>query len=631
MSLPCSVRCALIALLVLVPSLVRAENRTIDGSGNHGPTPSRNQAGTVLVRFGYQAEYGNQATSGMWTDTQRGNARTISNTLSAQSTSQPSARGLSDYSWAWAQFLDHDMSLSTSSNGSAVNGSAPIATGGGDPLGPNPIAFTRSNFQTISGREQVNEVTGWIDGSQIYGSSTARAAALRTSGGTGAKLATSANNLLPYNTGGLSNQNNGPTPSSQLFLAGDIRANENLVLTSLQTVFMREHNRLVDRIATMQPSLNAEQQYQLARKIVGAEVQAITYNEYLPALLGANAPQAEDYVYNAQSVATITNSFAHAAFRYGHSALSPTLQLVNSNGSSAGSLAFGQAFFNPNLITNNPAIINQALMGAATQTSQEVDLQLVDAIRNVMFGPPGAGGTDLMAIDIQRGRDHGLPDYNQLRQSYGLPRKATFTQITSDLAVRQAIQSIYVSVDNIDPLVGMLLEEHVAGSSLGPLLHNIITSQFTRSRDGDRLFYRGDDAGLYLNGVLRPEIAAIIDLNGITLADVIEANTGLSALPDNVFFASAVMIADPGDFNRDGSVNGADLVEWKNEFGGNGDSDADFDGDVDGADFLTWQRNVGTGSATVAVASVPEPGSLALALASVMASALWRCSRRRAA
>jgi peroxidase len=312
------VRRAIVAALAvqlgacLATRSAHALDRTIDGTGNHPTLTNQGAANTPLIRRGYFPAYAN-AFGAMLTDHQRTNARQISNALMAQSASIPSARGLSNYVSAWGQFLDHDLGLSSTSNGAATNGSAPIAVPVGDPLGPNPIAFTRSNYIIDGHREQVNEVTTYIDASMVYGSSTARAAALRTNGGTGAKLLTSANNLLPYNTAGLPNQNNGPTPASQLFLAGDIRANENLLLTSLQTVFMREHNRLVDLISVQQPGLNAEQQYQLARKIVGAEIQAVTYKEFLPAVMGSAAPTVAGYNYQLGEEPTITNSFAHSA------------------------------------------------------------------------------------------------------------------------------------------------------------------------------------------------------------------------------------------------------------------------------------------------------------------------------
>lgn len=606
----------LAAALACLPVSASAVERLFDGSYNHLSDEDRGAAGEPLIRVNYLTEYLN-TNSDIITDAQRRNPRLISNALSAQSANKPSARLLSDYVTAWGQFLAHDMSLSTTSAGAAANGSAPIGvTTPGDPLGPNPIAFTRSNFVILGEREQVNEVTAWIDASHVYGSSSARAAALRTGGGAGAKLRTSANNLLPLNTAGLPNQNQGPTPANQLFLAGDIRANENLMLTSLQTVFMREHNRIVDRIAATQPTLNAEQQFQLARKIVGAEIQAVTYKEFLPALLGPNAPTAQAYSYLPNVDGSITNSFAHAAFRFGHSTLNSNLLLASASGNVTGSMPFSQAHFNPNQITNAPSMVDQVLQGAALQVAQEVDLQLVDSIRNVMFGPPGAGGTDLAAVDIQRGRDHGLPDYKELRVAYGLTGPTSFSQITSNVALRQALSSTYSSnINNIDAFVGILAEDHLPGSSMGALGTAIIANQFTRSRDGDRFFYLGDTVGLYQGGTLKPEIAALVNLNTVTLSDIITANTSLTALADNVFFAPPVIA---GDFNHDGFVNAQDLTTWRAEFVAGG---------MSGADFLTWQRALAAGGATIAAASVPEPTTALLLFAS--AAALSAAARRR--
>lgn len=600
-----------------------AADRFIDGSHNHIQT-ERGQAGQPLIRINYLTDY-QGIHGGILLPPTRPNARTISNTVSKQTVSTPSARSLSDYIWGWGQFLDHDMSLSTSSAGAATNGSAPITIDSPtDPLGPNPIAFTRSNFVTNGDREQVNEVSAWIDGSQIYGSSNTRAAALRTNGGAGAKLITSANNLLPYNTGNLSNQNNGPTPASQLFLAGDIRANENLLLTSLQTVFMREHNRLVDRIATLKPSLNAQEQYNLARKLVGAEIQAITYNEFLPALMGSNAPTAQDYVYRPDEDGSITNSFSHAVYRFGHSALGDSLLLANNNSQATGSMTFASVFFNPNQITNNPALVDQVLMGASLQQSQEIDLKIVDSIRNVMFGPPGAGGTDLMAVDIQRGRDHGIVDYNELRVAYDLPLLASFNQLPTDATTRNALKTLYANnINNVDAIVAALAETHLSGSSLGPTTTAILANQFERSRDGDKFFYNADYNGLYVGGVLKSDVAAILNLNTVKLADVIEWNTGLTNISSNLFFAPNLTPSTPiaGDFNNDGVVNNVDLTVWKSGFAA---------GTMTGADYLTWQRNFGATSATASAAAVPEPASACMALMGAFAvRRIRRCIARR--
>ena len=79
----------------------------------------------------------------------------------------------------------------------------------------------------------------------------------------------------------------------------------------------------------------------------------------------------------------------------------------------------------------------------------------------------------------------------------------------------------------------------------------------------------------------------------------------------------------PGDFDEDGDVDGADLNEWKGDFGNTAGSDADNDGDSDGADFLAWQGNYGFG-VPATPASVPEPSALMLSVLALAAV----CRRR---
>jgi peroxidase len=620
--LPCHTTTLLSLLFAVSAWPARAEDRTFDGTNNHASLSTRGAANTPMIRFGYGSEFTNSQ-GGMITDAARTNARTISNALFAQSSGVASARNLSDFAWAWGQFLSHDTDLITTSNGSQVNGTAPIAVADAfDPLGPNAIPFTRANFVeltpprgSLSGRTPVNEVTSYIDASQVYGSDAARAAALRTDGGTGAKLLTSNGGLLPLNAAGLPVENNGPIPNSEMFLAGDIRANENPLLTSLHTVFLREHNRLVDVIAAQQPALNADEQYQLARKIVGAEIQIVTYREFLPALLGAGptVPKAEAYNYISQADPSVTTAFAHAAFRLGHSMVSPELQLVDDAGSSAGEIGVRDAFFNPRILAQAPEKVELLLKGAATQVSQEVDLLMVDDLRNFLFGPPGAGGLDLAAMNIQRGRDVGLPDYRNLALNRNIS-VSNFSSITADPSTAAALAAIYNNdINNVDAWVGMLAEDHVAGASVGKLLKAEIANQFQRLRDGDRLFYRSAAAGLYAGGVLNPGIAAIIDLDHLRLSDILEANTSLENLQSNVFF-----VTPPGDFNNDEIVDGSDFLAWQR---------GPAAGAAGASNLADWKAGFGTSATVPVITSVPEPSMLALAIG-VCASGLATHRRR---
>ncbi|MGD9633847.1 MAG: peroxidase family protein [Pirellulales bacterium] len=619
--------------LPLFALVAAAEDRSIDGTGNNVNTPTRGAANTPMVRSGYSSQF-KDSTGAMLTDADRANARDISNAIFAQSESLRSARNLSDFVWAWGQFVSHDTDLTTTSDGAATNGYAPIAVNGAnDPLGPNAIPFVRANYEIVQGRgggrTPINEVTSYIDASTVYGSDPTRAAALRTGGGAGAKLLTGASDLLPYNSAGLPVENNGPLPNTQLFLAGDIRANENALLTALHTVFTREHNRLVDIIAAQQPALNEEQQYQLARKIVGAEVQAITYKEFLPALLGTSSsvPKAEQYNYSAQQTAEITTAFAQAGFRYGHSSVSSQLQLVNDGGAITGTLAVRNAFYNPTIIGSDPRKVDELLKGAATQVSEEVDTLVVDELRSFLFGPPGAGGLDLAALNIQRGRDVGLPNYLQLKKSRQAgPFPTDFNGITSDPQLAQALSTIYAgNINNIDAWVGMLAEDHVAGASVGSLLKREIEEQFRRLRDGDRLFYRADVAGLYTAGTLNSEIAAIIDLDNWRLSDFLAANTAITSFQQNVFF-----VPGTGDFNGDGQVGAADFTVWRDTQGQTGPglaADADHNGQVDVEDYNLWKQLFGSQYAAAgggSITSVPEPPLIALTVMFLFLAAMVR-------
>jgi hypothetical protein len=524
----------------------------IDGSGNNLVNPDWGSAGTDLIRIA-PAAYADGISAPAGAD--RPGARAISNALADQTDpNNPSqdlntinTQSLSDYIYVFGQFLDHDLDLTTTNSGQSFDIPPGSST---DPMGTE--AFTRSTYDPTTGtstsnpRQQVNSVTSFLDGSQIYGSDPARADALRSH--VGGRLKTSPGDLLPldnstYFPGGAPTMANDAhiVPDSQLFAAGDVRANENIELTAMQTLFVREHNRIADQLHADHPGWSDEQLYQEARRLVIGELQIITYTQWLPALLGPNAlPAYKGYDPNVNP--GIANEFSTAMFRFAHSQLDNTIDRLNNNGtdSAAGGVDLAQAFFNPTLI--NPAGvtdpfsgqtstgIDPILKGAASGNAQEVDLLAVRDIRNLLFGAPGAGGTDLIARDIQRGRDNGLTDYNSLRAAYGLPRVTSFAQITSNVSVQQKLEQLYGNVNNIDAFVGALAEDHVAGADVGPLTKAVLVNQFTRLRDGDRFFY--------LNQSWNPEELRILQ-QGNTLTKVIEHNTGLTNLQDNVFFFKA--------------------------------------------------------------------------------------------
>jgi hypothetical protein len=536
--------------------------RSITGFGNNLANPTWGQAGTDLLRIS-PAAYADGVSAPSQPNTL--SPRFISNALNdqtdpnnpAQDLSPPQSRDLSDFAYVWGQFIDHDMGLTLDN----TTESFPIAVPAGDPIGPAPLPFTRSNFDPNTGtstgnpRQQINSDTAFLDLSNVYGSDAATADALRSH--VGGRLKTSPGDLLPYLNstyftpqqlaainqaeGGM--QNFGALPSTSLFAAGDVRANENIELTALQTLFLRNHNRLAEQLQDLHPDWSDEQLYQEARKLNIATEEIITYTEFLPAILGPNAlPAYTGYKPNVDPA--IATEFSTVGFRFGHSLLSGTvgrqtnagLDVADVNPGGAG-VDLAQDFFDPNLINprgvTDPVTghtstgIDAILKADADGLANENDLLVIRQVRNLLFGPEGAGGEDLIARDIQRARDHGIGSYNDVRAAYGLPRLTSFAQITSDVTVQKKLEQTYGSVDQIDPFEGIQAEDHVPGGDVGPTLEVVLVDQFTRLRDGDRFFYLNEHFNAEEQNLLR---------QGDTLTRVIEANTGITNLQSNSFF-----------------------------------------------------------------------------------------------
>jgi len=334
--------------------------------------------------------------------------------------------------------------------------------------------------------------------------------------------------MLPFNTDNLSNANGPVSDPTSLFLAGDVRANEQVGLAAMHTLFVREHNRLARVLTERDSNASAESIFQTARRLVIAELQIITYNEFLPALIGPGAIPAYRG-YDASVNPTIYNEFSAAAFRLGHSMVSEQIRRIRLNGRpiTAGPLSLKDAFFTAPQILKSGNDVSHVLRGLAAQQHQAIDVMVIHPLRNLLFGRPGAGGLDLTALNIQRGRDHGLPTYNDTRAAMGLPRVTSFNQIGTDRALQRSLQNAYGDVSNIDLWVGGLAEAPTSnrGTQLGELFHAIVSRQFTELRDGDRFWYEN-----YLG---TSELSMVRDT---TLAKIIRNNTNIgSEIQDNVF------------------------------------------------------------------------------------------------
>jgi len=496
------------------------EFRSVDGSGNNLTTPADNAAGSNFTRIGPAHFAGNDG----HTPIDNGiNPRDVSNIVVGEGDAEvTNAQGLSDWMYAWGQFVDHDLDLMKS-------GTTPfnIKVPDGDPnfgdgavIGVNRVAMAQgTGTDGQHPATAINKITGWLDASMIYGSDANTAAMLRTADG---HMKTSAGDNLPIVQ--MPNPDpNGP-PMIDAFLAGDVRAQENPSLTAVQTLFVREHNYQVDLLHQQHPTWTGDQLYQNARAIVSAEIEHITYDEFLPHLLGPNAISAY-HGYNSNVDPTITEEFAGAAFRFGHSIVSPETAKLAENGQVVGpEQALKDVFFEPPTAFAANTGADGILRHLGADVSPELDARIVDDLRNFLNAPPAQ--MDLAAINIQRGHDLGLGTLNETRIALGLTPYSSIDDLTNDPETAAALKIAFKdNVDQIDLWTGGLSESHAPGAMVGETFQIIIAMQFEHLRGGDRLWYenQGFDA------------KTLNQINHTTLADIIERNTDTGHLQNDVF------------------------------------------------------------------------------------------------
>ncbi|KAJ0177820.1 hypothetical protein K1T71_006693 [Dendrolimus kikuchii] len=370
---------------------------------------------------------------------------------------------------------------------------------------------------TFGASEQMNQATHFLDGSHIYGSNSRDAAALREK--TGGLLKTSiiddeAHLPLVANP---TDKCMVESDTAACFNAGDIRVNLHPWLTSLHSIWVREHNRIARALSALNPEWNSDKLYHEARRIVVAELQHITYRHWIPALTGKAFDQlfeGYDTGYNSDVDPTITNSFATAAFHFVNSLLDQDIELVENNNVTSSRLRHN--YYKPELVAKKGGV-EQALKGMINQNSQRLDFNYDDDLRHHWLG-----GLDVLAIDIQRGRDHGLPGYTQYRVLCGLPAVTSFQHLADVIPqeVVDKLSMVYEHPNDIDLVVGLMAEKNLPGSLIGPTATYIIKEQLWRSRAGDRYFYlHNDEAGSFskrqLAEIRRTSLTALLCENGV--------------------------------------------------------------------------------------------------------------------
>ncbi|XP_032664992.1 uncharacterized protein LOC116841308 isoform X2 [Odontomachus brunneus] len=434
----------------------------------------------------------------------------------------------------WGQFVDHDLTATGQSRG--FNGTVPqcclprgvgfqppefmhpeclpIAVNLRDsfygPLGVRCLEFLRSGPAPKEGcefgtREQLSQVTSYLDASMVYSSNALHSDSLRLfrNGLLQYGKIQSRRPMLPKHEFDLCKLG---SLSTTCFRAGDGRLSEQPALTSLHVVFLRLHNRIATELSALNSHWSDEKLFQETRRIVGAVVQHITYREFLPIILGPQVMKIFDLEvlkkgyyegYDPTVNPNVANAFSTAAYRFGHSLVQRTFVRFDSNHRPLpNNVSIHEEFSNPaNLETAGS--VDRLVLGLANQPCQRRDEFITEEMTNHLFQTPGfAFGMDLASLNIQRGRDHGLPPYVRWREPCGLSPIRTFEDLDTVMSpsIARKFRLLYSSVEDIDLFPAGLGERSVVGGLVGPIFACIIGQQFSNLRRGDRFWYENPES-----------------------------------------------------------------------------------------------------------------------------------------
>uniref|UniRef100_W5MFK7 Peroxidasin like n=1 Tax=Lepisosteus oculatus TaxID=7918 RepID=W5MFK7_LEPOC len=493
----------------------------------------------------------------------------------------------------WGQFLDHDLdqtvaalSMSRFSDGKPCSSVCtndppcfPIMIPENDPRVKNArcMFFVRSSpvcgsgmtsvlMNSVYAREQINHLTSYIDASNVYGNSDHESAELQDLSSQhgllqkGSEWGNSGKHLLPFARGPptecMRDVNESPIPC---FLAGDHRANEQLGLTAMHTLWFREHNRIAEELLKLNPHWDGDTVYHEARKIVGAEMQHITYREWLPKILGeVGMKLLGDYkAYNPNINGGILNAFATAAFRFGHTLVNPILYRLNESFGEIqeGHIPLHKAFFSPHRIVQEGGIdpILRGLFGVAGKMrvpSQLLNMELTERL----FSMAHSVALDLAAMNIQRGRDHGIPPYKDYRVFCNLTSVKGFDDLKNEIRnpeIREKLKRLYGTPLNIDLWPALIVEDLIPGTRVGPTLLCLFVTQFQRLRDGDRFWYENP-------GVFSP--SQVTQLQQVSLARVLCDNgDNIKEVQSDVFLKADY----PQEYKSCEEIPKIDLRMWQ--------------------------------------------------------------------
>ncbi|KAL1438784.1 hypothetical protein MTO96_047713 [Rhipicephalus appendiculatus] len=357
---------------------------------------------------------------------------------------------------------------------------------------------------TLGQRQQQDILTSYIDTSQIYGSSAADTMRLRTlsNGFMKHQYDFFAGELLPRSFHVNEDRCSNPSQGQYCFRAGDERVNEHPGLTAIHTTFLRQHNRIAGYLGLLNFRLSDEEIFQRNQG-----PQTMTRFGLTPRSSGFTT-------YNASVDATMLNEnyvLGRTTFELQDNYFFP--------------FEFYDGFLEP------------VLRGLMQQRAQAFDRDVTDGVTNHLYRLRNESfGLDLVALNLQRAREHGIRpyvDYFYFCNGVNLTSFDALKQYMDSESVEK-YKMLYKDVRDVDLFTAGISEFSVPGGIVGPTFSCILGHMFQRLKYGDRFYYEhASQAGSLTSGQLN-------EIRQITFAKIICENTGVSFVTPNVFRPSGV-------------------------------------------------------------------------------------------
>ncbi|VDM65663.1 unnamed protein product, partial [Strongylus vulgaris] len=329
-------------------------------------------------------------------------------------------------------------------------------------------------------------------------------------------------------------------------------------VSALHAIFLKQHNRVAKLLRETNRHWADAKLFDEARRIVIAQLQHITYNEFLPIMLGTENMRKYglnlhksgfDSDYDMSIDGAVLNEFA-VTFPYVLWAIMPQDKLFST-------------FNNPSKLYESRGVESIlkfiptymiSFRHLITTTIAKPSLRVNDEVKSEFLKDQFGIGLDLISIALKQGRDHGIPSYTVVRAQCGLGKVRSFHELKEyfiqDLKF-EYVNTIYENVDDIDLLIGVLAEQPIKGSLFGPTFSCIVGKQFQRikfkenfilteaytllqTRRGDRFWYENYFAQ---SGFSEKQL---MELRQTSLAEIICSNTDIKKIQSNPFMRENV-------------------------------------------------------------------------------------------